>query len=48
MLCSSFLLFCFSFFNAQLIERSKNIDVEDYDRMKNLVREMQVGSCFYY
>jgi len=25
-----------------LLERSKNVDVEDYDRVKKLARELQV------
>jgi hypothetical protein len=26
-----------------LLERSKNVDVEDYDRVKKLARDLQVG-----
>lgn len=29
-------------FPLQLLERCKNVDVEDYDRVKKLVRDLQV------
>lgn len=32
----------FSLFSLQLLERCKNVDVEDYDRMKKLARDVQV------
>jgi len=32
----------FFLFSFQLLERSKNVDVEDYDRVKKLAKEIQV------